>query len=53
MSSKSSWLKSAWGAISDIPWNGPVGAVKVGYVDGRLVVNPTREQAEVSDLDVT
>jgi len=40
-------------AISDIPWNGPVGAVKVGYVDGRLVVNPTREQAEVSDLDVT
>ena len=40
-------------AISDIPWNGPVGAVKMGYVDGRLVVNPTREQAERSDLDVT
>ena len=40
-------------AISDIPWNGPVGALKIGSVDGKLVVNPTREQAEVSDLDVT
>ena len=40
-------------AISDIPWNGPVGALKIGCVDGKLVVNPTREQAEVSDLDVT
>jgi polyribonucleotide nucleotidyltransferase len=40
-------------AISDIPWGGPVGALKVGYVDGQLVVNPTREQAEKSDLDVT
>ena len=40
-------------AISDIPWNGPVGAVKVGYVDGELVVNPTQEQAGRSDLDVT
>ncbi len=39
--------------ISDIPWGGPVGALKVGYVDGQLVVNPTREQAEKSDLDVT
>ncbi len=40
-------------AISDIPWGGPVGALKIGYVDGQLVVNPTREQAERSDLDVT
>ena len=40
-------------AVSDIPWNGPVGAVKVGYVDGKLVVNPTQEQADASDLDVT
>ncbi|MDE7246089.1 MAG: polyribonucleotide nucleotidyltransferase [Oscillospiraceae bacterium] len=40
-------------AISDIPWNGPVGALKIGYVDGKLVVNPTQEQAERSDLDVT
>ena len=30
-----------------------MGALKVGYVDGQLVVNPTREQAEKSDLDVT
>ena len=40
-------------AISDIPWNGPVGAIKVGLVDGRLVFNPTSEQRKVSDLDVT
>ena len=40
-------------AISDIPWNGPVGAVKMGLVDGQLVINPTSEQRKVSDLDVT
>ncbi len=40
-------------AISDIPWNGPVGAVKVGLVDGKLVINPNSEQRKVSDLDVT
>ena len=40
-------------AISDIPWNGPVGALKVGLVDGQLVLNPTSEQRKVSDLDVT
>ena len=40
-------------AISDIPWNGPVGAVKMGLVDGKLVVNPDEEQAKVSDMDVT
>ncbi len=40
-------------AISDIPWNGPVGAVKMGLVDGKLVINPTSEQRKVSDLDVT
>ena len=40
-------------AISDIPWNGPVGALKVGLVDGRLVFNPTSEERKVSDLDVT
>ena len=40
-------------AISDIPWNGPVGAIKVGLVDGKLVFNPTSEQRKVSDLDVT
>ena len=40
-------------AISDIPWNGPVGAVKMGLVDGQLVVNPTAEQDAKSDMDVT
>ena len=40
-------------AISDIPWNGPVGALKVGLVDGQLVLNPTSEQRKLSDLDVT
>ena len=40
-------------AISDIPWNGPVGALKVGLVDGKLVPNPDSEQRKVSDLDVT
>ena len=40
-------------AISDIPWNGPVAALKVGLVDGKLVFNPNSEQRKVSDLDVT
>ena len=40
-------------AISDSPWNGPVGALKVGLVDGKLVLNPDSEQRKVSDLDVT
>ena len=40
-------------AISDIPWNGPVTALKVGLVDGKLLFNPTSEQRKVSDLDVT
>ena len=40
-------------AISDIPWNGPIGSLKVGLVDGELVLNPTSEQRKVSDLDVT
>ena len=40
-------------AISDIPWNGPVAALKVGLVDGKLVFNPNAEQRKVSDLDVT
>ena len=39
-------------SISDIPWNGPVGALKVGLVDGELVLNPGQEQQKFSDLDV-
>ena len=40
-------------AISDIPWAGPVGALKVGLVNGKLVLNPNSEERKVSDLDVT
>ena len=38
--------------ISDIPWDGPVGAVRVGRVDGRLIANPTYSEIEQSDLDL-
>ena len=38
--------------ISDVPFGGPVGAVRVGFVDGELVVNPTLQQMEVSTLDL-
>ena len=40
-------------SISDIPWAGPIGGVFMGLVDGKLVVNPTLEQREVSDLQLT
>ena len=40
-------------SISDIPWNGPIGGVQVGLVDGEIVLNPTREQRDVSDLALT
>lgn len=39
--------------ISKIPFNGPVAAVKVGRVDGKYVINPTVEQSEKSDIDLT
>ena len=39
--------------ISKIPFNGPVAAVKVGRVDGEFVINPTVEQSEKSDIDLT
>ncbi|MBQ7196689.1 MAG: polyribonucleotide nucleotidyltransferase [Synergistaceae bacterium] len=39
-------------AISGIPWNGPVGAVRVGLVGGKLVVNPTEKQMEDSMLNL-
>jgi polyribonucleotide nucleotidyltransferase len=38
--------------ISDIPWNGPIGAVRVGYIDGAFVANPTIEEMENSTLDL-
>ncbi len=40
-------------SISDIPWNGPIGGVFMGLVDGELVVNPTYEQQKKSDLQLT
>jgi polyribonucleotide nucleotidyltransferase len=38
--------------ISDIPWGGPVGAVRVGRVNGEFVINPTFDEIEKSDLDL-
>ena len=40
-------------AISDIPWNGPVGCVNVGYVDGKIIINPNQEQRKVSEMLTT
>ena len=39
-------------AVSDIPFAGPVGAVRVGRVDGQFVINPTHAQIRESDLDI-
>lgn len=39
-------------SISDIPFNGPVGAVTVGKLDGRFVINPTYEELEASELEL-
>ncbi|MBI4731602.1 MAG: polyribonucleotide nucleotidyltransferase [Chloroflexi bacterium] len=38
--------------ISDIPWDGPVAAVRVGRINGQFVINPTFGEMEVSDLDL-
>ncbi|MFZ5856149.1 MAG: polyribonucleotide nucleotidyltransferase [Chloroflexota bacterium] len=38
--------------VSDIPWGGPVGAVRVGRVDGEFIVNPTFKEMDASDLDL-
>ena len=40
-------------SISQIPFNGPVAGVKVGRVDGKLIINPTVEEVEKSDIDLT
>ena len=40
-------------SISDIPWNGPIAGVFVGLVDGQVVLNPTVERREKSDLELT
>lgn len=38
--------------VSDIPFNGPVGAVRIGRIDGEFVINPTHQQKSISDLDL-
>ncbi len=38
--------------ISDIPWGGPIGAVRIGRVNGEFVINPTVAEREISDLDL-
>lgn len=40
-------------SISKIPFNGPVAAVKVGRVNGKFIINPTVDETELSDLDLT
>lgn len=40
-------------SISEIPWDGPIGGVVVGLVDGEFVINPTEEQKEKSEMYVT
>lgn len=44
---------SAAVSVSDIPFNGPIAAVYVGLVDGEFVINPTEEQREKSDMNLT
>jgi len=39
-------------ALSDIPWNGPIGAVRVGLCDNNLVTNPTRRELSNSELNL-
>ncbi|XP_067900995.1 polyribonucleotide nucleotidyltransferase 1, mitochondrial isoform X2 [Heterodontus francisci] len=39
-------------ALSDIPWNGPIGSVRVGLVDGEVVINPTRKEMALSTLNL-
>ena len=38
--------------ISEIPFHNPIGAVRVGYVDGQIIINPTNSQRDLSDLDL-
>ncbi|KAL4187335.1 hypothetical protein AMTRI_Chr09g18510 [Amborella trichopoda] len=38
--------------ISDIPWNGPIGVVRIGRIDGKFVVNPDMDELSLSDLNL-
>lgn len=40
-------------SISDVPWNGPVSSVSVGYIDGEYIINPDKAQRAVSKMAVT
>ena len=40
-------------SISEIPFDGPIAGVKVGRIGGKFIINPTKEQAELSDIDLT
>lgn len=39
-------------AVSDIPWKGPVGAVRVGFIDNEVFINPTRREIQKSSLNL-
>lgn len=39
-------------SLSDIPWNGPVGAVRVGFIDNEVIINPTRRELQSSNLNL-
>ncbi len=38
--------------ISDIPWNGPIASVRVGKIEDKFIINPTKEQSEISDMEI-
>lgn len=40
-------------AVSNIPWNGPLAAIRVGRINGELVFNPNYEQRKIGDMDLT
>lgn len=40
-------------SISDIPFDGPIASVIMGYIDGEIIVNPTQDQREISEMNVT
>lgn len=39
-------------SLSDIPWDGPIGAVRVGFIDNEIVINPTRKEMQLSSLNL-
>ncbi|KAH9642991.1 hypothetical protein HF086_013552 [Spodoptera exigua] len=39
-------------ALSDVPWNGPIGAVRIGQIDNEVIINPTRKDLEKSILNL-